>query len=268
VGHFTIAGAFVLLALTGCSVDPVQLDGRACPCVAGWVCDSTNRCVPADGGGADATPDAADASDAADAADAFDAGTLIFDEEFDGGTLDMNKWVAAGDGTWTIQGGYGAQTNGNANEAILYAKNFTSATDYHVVARMHSTGPFNSGNDIAPEIAFRTNPGTTIYGIPETYHCNADFYYSQLILQATEPPSGFDLATVNITLPKNFNEGTWFVLDLTVQGSNATCTLTIDGLGLVGTATTTSLTRLAGSFGLKTYQTATEYQYFRVYSVP
>ncbi len=59
--------------LGACTVEPVDLGGRSCPCVDGWVCVG-GMCVQADGGvdAADAAPDAArDASTAdADAADA------------------------------------------------------------------------------------------------------------------------------------------------------------------------------------------------------
>ncbi len=235
------------------------------------MCDSTNHCVLPDASLPDSSPgDAAD--DAGDAGTdgpiVTDAGTLIFDEEFDGGTIDTtNKWVVMGDGTWTITNGYGEQTNGNAKETLMYAKNFTTATDYHIVARMHSTGPFIPNQDLAPEICFRTDPSVITSGIPQTYHCNMDLYFSQLIIQSTAPVPG-DLATTNLSLPGNFNDGTWFVLDAVVSGSNVTCTVTVDGLGLIGTVSTTQASRLAGSFGLKTYDTAAEFQYIRVYAVP
>jgi hypothetical protein len=49
------------VAFSGCSLDDVGLEGKACPCVAGYVCDvSANRCVTslADvSGGLDAEPE-------------------------------------------------------------------------------------------------------------------------------------------------------------------------------------------------------------------
>lgn len=44
------AMAAMLLALVGCSVKELDLAGKACPCVDGWVCDSAqNLCVPGPG---------------------------------------------------------------------------------------------------------------------------------------------------------------------------------------------------------------------------
>jgi hypothetical protein len=62
--------ALVSVTLGGCTVDPLELGGRSCPCVDGWTCDSTREvCVPGDAGAAsDASvhfdgeaPDATDA---------------------------------------------------------------------------------------------------------------------------------------------------------------------------------------------------------------
>jgi hypothetical protein len=49
----------LVLALVGCSVPAVSLEGKQCPCVeTGYVCDEvTNRCLPTnDGGGVIDTP--------------------------------------------------------------------------------------------------------------------------------------------------------------------------------------------------------------------
>jgi len=241
-------GAAVAVA---CSVDAVQLTGRLCPCVAGWVCDSTNHCVLPDA----ALPDA----------QGSDGGTLIFDEEFDGGTLDPNKWVTAGNGNWSIQGGFGEQTSGGASEALIYAKSFTSATDYHIVARMHSTGPFDAGNDLAPEVCFRTDPSVlvTSASVPETFHCNVDLLTDDLLLQHTDQSPG----TFNQTaFAPPSSAGVWFVIDVVAKGSSVTCTATVDGVGQVATVSFGALPRLTGSFGLKTYDTAAEFAYFRVYT--
>lgn len=93
---------FVLaLLLTACVLDPVELDGRSCPCVEGWVCDvPRDRCVRAlsadaavedagagetDAGDADAGPDAGPPT-------ACDALTdAIFCEDFESGALD--RWT-------------------------------------------------------------------------------------------------------------------------------------------------------------------------------
>ncbi len=42
---------WVLAAVTGCTVAPVDLDGKRCPCADGWVCDeASDRCRTADAG--------------------------------------------------------------------------------------------------------------------------------------------------------------------------------------------------------------------------
>ncbi|HEY1960500.1 MAG TPA: hypothetical protein VGH28_33045 [Polyangiaceae bacterium] len=257
-------GCFVAGALVACSVDPVQLEGRTCPCVAGWVCDGTNHCVIADGS---VSPEASD-DGGADASDA-DAGNLIFDEEFDGGTLDTtNKWVVGGDGNWFIQNGLGEQSNGSSSTAILYAQGFATATDYHIVTRMHSTGPFDAGQDLAPEIAFRIDPTQMAFGVVTNVRCNVDLQQNQLLIQATTTTLNTTLDTTNLPIPPNFDASTWFVLDAVVTGSAAKCTVTFDGNLPTVAVTTNQLPIASGPFGLKTYTTQAEFAYFRVYSVP
>jgi hypothetical protein len=239
--------------LSACSVDAVNLEGRACPCVSGYVCDSTNHCVAS-----------ADASVDAPSSEAGDAGNLIFDEEFDGGTLDTtNKWVVTGDGVWSIQNGYGEQTNGSTSATLMYAKNFVSATDYHIVTRMHSTGPF-AGQDIAPEIAFRVDPSGTKYNIPFNGRCNVDVQAYLLYLQITTSSTDTTIDSTPIPVPSNFDQGTWFVIDAVIKGNTIKCTVTIDNLTPVSVSGT-SFPIAAGSFGLKTYDTMAEFAYFRVY---
>ena len=74
------------------------------------------------------------------------------------------------------------------------------------------------------------------------------------------------IAGVNLALPSTFDPGTPFVLEAVVSGNTVTCTASVDGLGVVGTLTTALLGRLNGSFGLKTWDTAAEFHYFRVYA--
>jgi hypothetical protein len=134
------------------------------------------------GGGCWLATSLTNASDSAGA----DAGeTLLFDEEFDASVLDSDKWVVAGDGVWSIEGGTGIQSNGDALAAMIYARDFTAAGDYHIVARMRSTGPFGGINQLAPEIAFRVDPLVDAGGIPDSYHCEFNLAMHQLILDQT-----------------------------------------------------------------------------------
>jgi hypothetical protein len=230
---YIICGPIVLIALASCSLvlpdDAELLGGRE--------------------GGADVKEGSA-------------PGTLIFDEEFDGGSFNPNKWTIVGDGVWSIDGGTGLQSDPNATASLAYANGFAPATNYHIVARMRSTGPFGRGNDLAPEIAFRIDPEEDGGGIPANYSCAFDLLMNQLFLQSSHLP----IASTPFSLPSGFDLATPFVLDAVVTGSDVTCTVTVDGLGLLATASTNQLARLSGPFGLKTYETTAQFFYFRVYS--
>ena len=214
------------------------------------------------GGGCWLATSLTNASDSA----AADAGEmLVFDEEFDGSVLDPTKWVVAGDGDWSIDGGTGIQSNADALAAMIYARDFAQAGDYHIVARMRSTGPFGGTNQLAPEIAFRVDPLVDAGGIPDSYHCEFNLAMNQLILDQTTPNNDPGFASVQVTVSSSY-QATPFVLDAVVSGHDVTCTLTVDGLGPVGVVTTPMLGRLTGSFGLKTYDTTAQFFYIRVYA--
>jgi hypothetical protein len=200
---------------------------------------------------------------------AADGGKLIFDEEFDGATLASDRWVIAGNGDWSIEAGTGIQSNGQTLTSMIYAKEFVDAGNYHIVARMRSTGPFGRDQQLAPEIAFRVDPAVDAGGIPETYHCDFNLLFEQLILDQTTPGVSKDFALDSLTVPAGFDAGTPFALDLLVSGNTATCTLNVDGLGSgsAGMVQTHQLSRRTGSFGLKTFDTAAQFFYFRVYAV-
>ncbi len=68
------------VAVTGCSVEPVSLDGKACPCEDGWTCEPTsNRCVApgsvASGGAAGANTGGASGAATGGASGAATGGT-------------------------------------------------------------------------------------------------------------------------------------------------------------------------------------------------
>jgi hypothetical protein len=144
----------------------------------------------------------------------------------------------------------------------MYAKNFVTATDYHIITRMHSTGPFD-GRDIAPEVAFRMDPTQTKYNIPLNTRCNVDFQANLLYLQLTTTQQDYTVDQTPLPVPQNFDASTWFVLDVMAVGGNVKCVVTIDNLPPVSVSGTSLPT--IGSFGPKTYDTMAEYAYFRVY---
>ncbi len=273
------------LPLAACLLGSVSAAGHPCPCLSGWTCDTTaNVCVPLDGAAADVvTPDAhtrdaqggGDAgSDAAGMKDTSGAdvpdggGKLIFDEEFNESSLDTTtKWAVTG-GVWDISGGQGHQTDGNSTTAVMYAQGFGNLSDYHIVARMRSTGPFGIGQDLAPELAFRIDPGVNVQGVPELYDCDFDLLQDQLMILGQLPSGPGPVAMVPVPVPGSFDPGTPFVLDVVVKGTSVTCKLTVDGLGQIATVSTTMLTVPRGTFGLKTYTTSAAYDYFRVYALP
>jgi hypothetical protein len=133
---------------------------------------------------------------------------------------------------------------------------------------MQSTGPFDAGNDLAPEIVFRLDPSVDAGGIPETYQCNFDLVYDQLAIFSATPELTSSISQVNVTPPASFTQATPFVLDVVVTGEDVMCTLTIEPAGVVATVSASGLTRTMGTFGLKTFTTTAAYEYFRVYSVP
>ncbi len=92
--------SLLLVLVSACTVEPLALEDRECPCVAGWVCDEAlGRCVPAndvgsdagatdsgvDGPRADARPDGAPDSGATDSAT---ADTTMMDAAMDTATVD------------------------------------------------------------------------------------------------------------------------------------------------------------------------------------
>ena len=43
--------ALLVWTAAGCSIDPIELEGRRCPCAAGWLCDpDAGVCRRADAG--------------------------------------------------------------------------------------------------------------------------------------------------------------------------------------------------------------------------
>ncbi len=269
------AAIVMIIVAAACSVPDLDLSNSPCPCLDGYQCDvSTNRCVastsdasvsdaqnPVNDSGSDTsvlvTPDGAPE-------------TLLFDEEFDGGTLDLaDKWTALGNGAWSIQNGHGEQTNPHATLSLIYATHFTTAANYHISTRMHSTGPFDAGLDLAPEIIFRVNPEVDAGGGNiEIYQCDFDLPGLELDLLWVTPTGDQYVDREAVTVPANFDVATPFVLDAIVNNDAVNCSLTIDGVAAVTHALSTGLIAPVGSFGLKSYTTDVEYEYFRVNALP
>ena len=82
-----IGGALAAGLLAGCTVSELDLEGRACPCIAGWVCDeSRDVCVRGDAGTAGVDAGDRDATSPEDAGDR-DAGEVDAGSDPDGGPV-------------------------------------------------------------------------------------------------------------------------------------------------------------------------------------
>ncbi len=164
-----------LLALTlagACRVDEVDLDGKQCPCAAGWTCaPATNTCVRdadldaagADGAGpddaaGDARPGDGGALDAAIDGGALDApagpsclggagGATLFTDDFP----DLIGWTTRG-GTWSAVAGEAVQTSTAGGLSYAFPAGAESFVDYRVAARARRTGGATTG---AMELATR-----------------------------------------------------------------------------------------------------------------
>jgi len=134
---------WLVVFFVACSVAPVDLEGKQCPCVAGYACDMTlNLCRPVnDGGGL------------------IDSGSITPCLGTPGmelyryaGTFDWQK----SDGSWT-GGAQIVQNSGNAMDSYTFTTQPAElgTGNYRVIAAMKPTG---SGNALG--IAMRAATGT------------------------------------------------------------------------------------------------------------
>lgn len=160
------ASLLVALLVGGCTLDPVELEGKDCPCAAPWTCDlATRTCTrraPLDGGDTDAAGDGgtdggmdAGSSDAGGIDAPTDAGNG--GDGGDGGSLDPYATAVLADGPlayWRLDEPAGSATvedaTGNGNDG-LYLGGFSLEQDGIVagngaVALDGSTGRLNFGD--------------------------------------------------------------------------------------------------------------------------
>jgi len=173
-------GAVALaFATTACSIGPVDLAGKQCPCADGWTCDTaTNTCVggPADApsiadASADAPPGTPDAANPPDArVDAMPGATclgaaggeLLFDD-----FPDLIGWTTTG-GVWTAVASEALQSNATTQLAYAYPAGTSGFVDYRVtteVRKIAGTGTIQAslriqnGNDGQYQCAWNPNTG-------------------------------------------------------------------------------------------------------------
>lgn len=86
------------LALAGCVLDPVDLEGRLCPCTSGYVCDPARRVCVRDEGAADGgSDDAATADGSIDAPGPDGGGDAGFDASVEDASEPTDAGVDAGE---------------------------------------------------------------------------------------------------------------------------------------------------------------------------
>jgi hypothetical protein len=151
--------AFVAAALawSACRVDELELEGKRCPCVAGWTCElATDTCVrdPIDASVIDVPPNDGVIIDAGDDSgiDAIDAppgssclgsagGASLFSDDFG----DLIGWNTVG-GTWSATGGEALQTDTGAALPFAFPAGTSAFADYRVASRARRVGGAASGS--------------------------------------------------------------------------------------------------------------------------
>jgi len=271
-----------ILLVSACTVPEVDLDGRPCPCVDGYVCDdATNTCVadgePGDAGvdiGADtsamdtSTPDTtvSDTSvptdtgpgDAPPVDTGPDVGVGCFHDDFD--ATGLPGWsIEAGD--WSQRGGEATQGDSSANLAFMYAEATDGMRNFRATARMRQlTGAFGG----ALEITFRTNTADPL----EQYFCNWEPNNAQMVLMRGDPTDGTrSLNDLDLDLERTpgWDALASFTMVLEVDGADFRCWVE----EVPGTEITARDTRYrAGAVGLKTYQMSGAYDYLTVCPLP
>jgi hypothetical protein len=123
----------LLIALAGaCSVPPISLEGKQCPCTDGFVCDTlTNRCLQTNDGGV--------IIDTPAATQCLPAPVGEVELYRYSGTFD---WQVEG-GTWTGDTNEITQASTTTQDAFVYktGANITAAPDYRVIATMREVTP-------------------------------------------------------------------------------------------------------------------------------
>jgi hypothetical protein len=249
--------AAALLAPSACKVDELDLEGKACPCVAGFTCEtSTNTCVrdPVDAAMVDVPPNDGVIIDApidAPGIDAIDAppgasclgsagGTSLFSDDF----ADLIGWVTVG-GAWSATGGEAVQTDTGGSLIYAYPAGTNAFTDYRVASRARRTGGVATGS---VELALRKQASGD-----GMYQCAWSPANGALKINWTRTNGslGGTIAstTVNVGAIPGYDPLAPVVIETQAMGTQLTCCVR----DLAGATVTMSDTRYtAGSPGIKT----------------
>jgi hypothetical protein len=267
------------LFLVACTVPDVELEGRPCPCVEGYVCDeASSTCLRASGpvdAGSDAPVlDTSVADTGASDTGASDTSTTdtMMSRDTGAGDADPGCWRDDFDSTglpgWTVVGGDWSQASGEArqsddeaNPSFMIAGELASTRSFRATTRMRQISGASGG---AMEICFRTNPADP----GDQYFCNWEPNSAQMVLMRGFSDFGtMSLSELNLDLEDSpgWDPFRTFTMVLEVDGSSFRCWIE-EVPGTEITAVDSSLAQ--GAVGLKTYRMATAYEYLEVCPFP
>lgn len=258
-------------AASACSVGPLDLTGKQCPCADGWTCDlGTNTCV---GGPSDApvvadaridappgTPDAPPDARSPDARVDATPGTtclgapgaeLLFDD-----FPDLIGWSTSG-GTWSAVASEAIQSNISTALAYAFPAGTSSFTDYRVTIearRVAGTGLIQAASRIQA-------------GDDGQYACgwDADSGQFSIVWQRTNGNLGGTIAsmTIDTTGIPGYDPAGVFTIEFQAVGTQLSCCIReVPGSMLAHTDNR----YLSGSPGIRTSLASVAFGTFRVNS--
>lgn len=259
-----VALALPLVGALACRVDDLDLEGKRCPCVAGWTCEiATDTCVrePIDASAIDVPPNDGVIIDSSN--DAIDAtpgssclgspgGASLFTDDF----ADLIGWITMG-GTWSAAGGAAVQTDSGGSLIYAFPAGTSAFIDYRVASLARRTGGVATGS---VEVALRIQPSND-----GQYQCAWSPASGVLRLNWTRNNGSFGgmlaQTTVDVAGIPGYDPLAAMTIEAEAQGTRLTCCVR-DLAGAFVTITDTRFT--AGSPGIKTSSQAAAFEDFAV----
>jgi hypothetical protein len=191
-----------LIALAaGCSIPPLSLADKSCPCASGYTCSDAGICVPNGSSGSDGPASLSCLGTDPQAAP-------LISDPFEGTMLNL----AIGAGTWADTGGQAVQSDAAANLAFAYASS-TELAAQRVTVELHPQG---SGGGLG--IAFRVGLGQKTQ-----YDCVWDPANHLLRLQQTN--NGGQPAPLATQPVPDADPASTPLMEVLAQSSTLTCCL-------------------------------------------
>jgi hypothetical protein len=253
----------VAAAAAACSIGPVDLNGKQCPCADGWTCDTvTNTCVegPADApasadaspgldGPSDATPDArVDAMPGSTCLGA--AGVELLADDFP----DLIGWTTVS-GAWAATGGEAVQSNTGAQQAYAFPAGTGAFVDYRVTVSARRTGGTGT-----TQTALRIQPGNE-----GQYNCTWNPGTGAFALQWIRTNGNFGGTLASMTIDTSGIPGYDPAAPVTIESQVVGTALSCCIREVPGAALSTDDNRYdLGSPGIKTFTAAAAFGTFRV----